>query len=317
MSWLTKAEAKSGASVSADNNAAAKTVLAWLKTRGNVVTLTHVHPIETVYSQNGITCCQEYDYVSEEVRGVALDLAEWLARYLQEDTTVVWDMFGLDKDGEIHTCQCTYGTAASGTAKLGYKKGGNGTGTYTTNNQTYPTFVSSTTASGAGRKVDVANSRANEADGYRVTVNTTVYFCPQYNIYARDMNPAFIPCPPNEAKNGVVTSTSKEKVLVAYDGNAPVYQNTETVVREYRYLTASEAATKVNAVAANASRTIDVRVTVSWSTSGNTSYKNIQVRGGGTNGTTAATDITATSRPMGNGYYVVSASEVTYQVTTS
>ena len=316
MSWLTKSEAKSGAGVSADNNTTAKTVFEWLKTRRNAVTLSHVHPIETVYSKNGITCKQEYDHETVEIRGITLDLAEWLAMYLQEDTSVVWDMYGLDKDGEIHTCQCTYGPAASGTQKLGYKKGENGTGTWTSNYETYPTAISGVNAIGAGRKVEVGNARANEADGYRVTVNTTVYFCPHYNTYARAMNPAFIPCPPNEAKNGVVTSTSKEKVLVAYDGNTPVYQNTTSVVREYRYMTASEAATKVNAVASNGSRVIDVRVAVSWGTGG-TTYKNIQVRGGGTNGTTAATDITATSRPMGNGYYVVSASEIKYQVTNS
>ena len=316
MAWLSKEDAKSGAGVSDNNNAAAKTVFAWLKTRKNAVTLSHVHRIETVYSKNGITCKQEYDHETVEIRGITLELAEWLAFYLQEDTSVVWDMYGLDKDGEIHTCQCTYGPAASGTRKLGYKKGGNGTNTATSNSVTYPTPISDVNATGAGRKVEVGNARANEADGYRVTVVTIVYFCPQYDSFARDFNLAFIPCPLNEAKNGVVVSTNKQKVLVAYDGNTPVYQNTTSVEREYRYMTASEAAAKVEAVASNGSRVIDVRVTVSWGTGG-TTYKNIQVRGGGTNGTTAATDITATSRPMGNGYYVVSASEITYQVTTS
>lgn len=315
MAWLSKEDAKSGAGVSDDNNAAAKTVFAWLKTRKNAVTLSHVHPIETVYSKNGISCKQEYDHETVEIRGITLKLAEWLAFYLQEDTSVVWDMYGIDKDGEIHTCQCTYGPAASGTQKFLYRKGGNGTNTVTTNYQTYPTPISDVDATGAGRKVEVGNARANEADGYRVTVDTIVYFCPQYNT-TRDFNLAFIPCPPNEAKNGVVVSKNKQKVLVAYDGNTPVYQNTTSVVREYRYMTASEASAKVEAVASNDSRVIDVRVVVSWGTGG-TTYKNIQVRGGGSNGTTAATDITATSRPMGNGYYVVSASEITYQVTTS
>jgi len=316
MAWLSKADAKSGAGVTADTNAAAKSVLAWLKDRMHVVPLSHTHPIETVYSKNGISCKQEYDHETVEIRGITLDLSEWLALYLQEDTSVVWDMYGLDKDGEIHTCQCTYGPAASGTLKMGYKKGGNGTGTWTSDSVTYPTAISGVNATGAGRKVEVGNARANEADGYRVTVDTIIYFCPQYNTYARDMNPAFIPCPPNEAKNGMVVSTNKQKVLVAYDRNTPVYQNTTSVVREYRYMTASEAAAKVDAVASNGSRVIDVRVVVSWGTGG-TTYKNIQVRGGGTDGATAATDISATSRPMGNGYYVVSASEITYQVTTS
>ena len=316
MAWLSKADAKSGAGVTADTNAAAKSVLAWLKDRMHVVPLSHTHPIETVYSKNGISCKQEYDHETVEIRGITLDLAEWLALYLQEDTSVVWDMYGLDKDGEIHTCQCTYGPAASEVRRLGYKKGGNGTNTATTNAVTYPTPISDVNATGAGRKVEVGNARANEADGYRVTVDTIVYFCPQYDIFARDLNPAFIPCPPNEAKNGMVVSKNKQKVLVAYDGNTPVYQNTTSVVREYRYMTASEAAAKVDAVASNGSRVIDVRVAVSWGTGG-TTYKNIQVRGGGSNGTTAATDITPTSRPMGNGYYVVSASEITYQVTTS
>ena len=316
MGWMTLAEAQAGANTTESTNAAAKTVFAWLKTRKHAVTISHVHPIETVYSRNGITCKQEYDHETVEIRGIALDLAEWLAMYLQEDTSVVWDMYGLDKDGEIHTCQCTYGPAGPVTRTLGYRKGGNGTGTWTTDYHNYPVMVSSTTDTRAGRKVEVSNARANEADGYRVTVDTIVYFCPKYDTYARTFNPAFIPCPPNEAKDGIVVSTNKQKVLIAYEVDKPIYQNTTSVVKEYRYLTASEAATKVNEVASNGSRVIDVRVVVSWGTSG-TTYKNIQVRGGGTNGTTAATDITATSRPMGNGYYVVSANEVTYQVTNS
>lgn len=317
MAWLSLAQAKSKANVTANSLAAAKTVITWLTENGYCFSTAHVHPINTTFSRSGISFKQELDVESFEIHGITKDLAEWLCRWRQEDTTIVWDMYGIDSKGEIYTVEATYGKPYFTTSSVYYWIGGAGN-SKSVSGANRPVAISSTADnSDAGIRVELENGRANEAGGWHVTMTRTVFFCPDYSSNSSGrMNPAFIPVPPKEASDGIVVSTNKQKTLVAYDGGTPVYQNVTQTVREYRYLTAAAAATKVTSEAKNASRVIDVRVLVSWGTGGST-YKNVQVRGGGSNGTTAATDVVPTSRPMGNGYYCVSANEITYQVTTS
>ena len=310
MSWITLAEARTGANTSASTNAAAKLIATWLEGLKAGYEVSHDHPTETVFSRDGISLVQEMDISVKEYRGLAKDLAEFLAQYLQENNTRKWKMYGITSNGEMYESETTYGgPASSAKAYLYYWLGGAGQ-TKSVSTSFYPPTD--------GLMVEAHAERANSADGWMVRAIATSYTVPDpgYHSNNRTVNKAFIPCPPTEAKNGVVVSQSKQKTYVSNDGTNSVYQNVTTVVREYRCLTQAEANTKVTSEAASNSKTYDVRVLVSWGTLGSY-YKNMQVRGGGDDGQTAATDKVATSRPQGDGLYTVSVNEVTYQVTFS
>lgn len=316
MGWITLAQARAGAGTTANSNAAAKLVADWLDQQGAKIVTASNTVTSKAFSGHGIDCTQTRATETAEYRALARDLAEWLARWLGEDTTVEWDMFGVDANGNVHQCICIYGPPSTSTAKLAYYKGGTGNYIWTSAAHPHPSKYTGTEQIGTpGRLVTAAAERANPADGWRVVVNSSVYMCPDYSN-VRTENKAFIPAVPNEAQNGIVTSRRKEKVCVNSEGTA-VYQNTTTVEREYRYLTETEAAAKVTSESSQASKTYDARVRTSWSTGGAETYKNVTVRGGGADGRTAATDKVAVSRPMENGYYVVTVTETTYQATTT
>ena len=315
MGWITLAEAQAGANTTESTNAAAKLIAEWLNDQNAAFVISHDHPTETVYSRDGITFQQEKDVSVVEYRGLARDLAEFLSRYLGENNIRQWMMYGIDAQGEIHEVEATYGSPDSQYQNVMYYWiGGSGGIQYLSqiSSKLGRLFYPPTD----GRLVEVTAQRANAADGWMARATTTDFIAPSYNSKDRVINKAFMPLPPTEAWDGVIVSQNKSKTLVAYDGTTPVYQNVSTVVREYRYLSLAQASEKVSSEASNASRSIDVRVLVSWGTSG-TTYKNVTVRGGGSNGMTAATDKVPTSRPQGHGLYTVSVNEITYQVTTS
>ena len=315
MGWITLTQARNGAGVTEYSNAGAKLIAEWLEGQNACVPVSEEHPTNTVYSREGISLKQEVDVQVVEYRGLTKGLAKHLALYLKEDNTRQWLMYGIDQFNNIHEAEITYGPPNNSWANsLYYWVGGAGGYKYVNdlNNKLGHYFYPPTD----GKAVEAEAQRSNAADGWIVRATTTQYIAPSYTDVSRDINKAFIPVPPAEAWNGVTVSQNKQKTFVAYDGSTPVYQNTTTVVKEYRYLTLSQASSKVTSEAANNSRTFDVRVVVSWGTGG-TTYKNITVRGGGTNGSTAATDKVATSRPQGHGLYTVSVNEITYQVTTS
>ena len=318
MGWITLAEARTGANTNASTNAAAKLIATWLEGQGAGFTTSHDHPTDNIFSRDGIAFVQEMDIVVKEYRGIAKDLADFLAQYLNENNTRKWKMYGLTTTGDIHEVEATYGPPASANvATLYYWQGGAGTVKSLTNLSAK--LGSSFYPPTDGTQVVANAQRANASDGWMVRVVNTSYIMPQYGYanQARTVNKAFIPLPPNEAWNGVVVSEHKEKTFLTYDGNTPVYQNVTTVVREYRYLTLAQATAKVTSETASNSKTLDVQVQVSWSSSGGTVTKNVVVRGGGTNGKTAATDKVPTSRPQGDGLYTVSVNEITYQVSNS
>lgn len=318
MGWITLAQAQTGASTTDSTNAAAKLIATWLDGQNACVNVSHTHPTNTVYSRDGITLQQEMDVQVVEYRGLAKDLADFIAQYLNENNTRQWRMYGIDTYNNIHEAEITYGQPSTSSANTVYYWIGEAGG-YKYVTDIYQKLGHSFYPPTDGKAVEAEAQRSNAADGWVVRVTTTLYPVPSpysYTSSARTINKAFIPVPPAEAWNGVTVSENKQKTFVAYDGNTPVYQNVTTVVKEYRYLTLAQASAKVTSEAANNSRTLDVRVVVSWGTGG-TTYKNITVRGGGTNGTTAATDKVATSRPQGEGLYTVSVNEITYQVTTS
>lgn len=315
MGWITLSEAQAGANTTESTNESAKLIAEWLNDQNAACVIAHDHPTETVYSRDGITFQQEKDVSVVEYRGLARDLAEFLSRYLGENNTRQWMMYGIDAQSEIHEVEATYGSPDSKYLNgMYYWIGGAGGAKQLTGIKTilgsyfYPPTD--------GRLVAVTAQRANAADGWMARATTTDFIAPSYGSNVRKINKAFLPLPPTEAWNGVIVSQNKSKTLVAYDGTTPVYQNVSTVVREYRYLSLAQASAKVSSEASNASRSIDVRVLVSWGTNG-TTYKNVTVRGGGDNGKTAATDKVPTSRPQGHGLYTVSVNEITYQVTTS
>lgn len=319
MGWITLAQARTGANTSASTPAAAQAIATWLAGQNACTTVSHTHPANTVYSREGISLQQELDVKVLEYRGLAKDLAEFLARYLAEDTTRQWIMFGIDQFNGIHEVEITYGDPSTSSASaVYYWIGGAGSQKSVGSISTKLGHVFYPPATGL--QVATEAQRANAADGWMVRVTTTEYIAPSYTgsgSNARTINKAFIPVPPNEAWEGVTVSKSKQKTFIAYDGSTPVYQSVETVVKEYRYLTETQASAKVESECAQNSKTYDVRVQTSWSSSGGALYKNIQLRGGGNNGSTAATDKIATSRPMGHGLFVVTVNEVTYQGTTS
>lgn len=315
MGWITLEEAQTGAGTTATTNEAAKLIATWLDGHGFGYVVSDNRPVDTVYSRDGIDLKQERRIVVKEYRGIARSLAKFLSEYLYENTTVQWTLYGITNTEDIHEVEITYGPPKSSHVDaLSYYIGGSGANKWLLNiyaylgHYYYPPDT--------GTLVEAAAQRVNAADGWMVRVTTTTYIAPNYASSSRTINKAFIPLPPTEAWNGIVVSRSKQKTFICDDRNTPVYQSIETVVREYRYLTKSQADAKVDSEAANNSKTYDVRVVVSWGTSGTTT-KNITIRGGGTNGSTPATDKVATSRPQGRGLYTVTVNEITYQGTTS
>ena len=318
MGWITLSQALSGAGVGAGVSSyeAAQLVATWLQNQGAQAQISTTHPVITLYSRDGISLKQRQSVRVVEYRGLAQDLANGLALYLPEDNTRQWSMYGIDQAGNIHEAEITYGPAgAYATDSLLYKIGGTGAIKAVSGIHTMLGYYFYPPTD--GKKIEVDTHRSNAADGWAARVVTTDFYAPSYSADGanfREINKAFIPVPPREAWEGVIVSKDARKTFIADDFGTPVFQNITTVEKEYRYLSLAQAAEKVSSEAASNSRTIDVRVHVTW---GQNTYKNITVRGGGATGVDAATDKVATCRPQGHGLFTVTVNETTYQVTTS
>ena len=305
MGWITLAEAQTGASTSASTNAAAKLIATWLDNQGAGVVISQRSPTETLFSRDGISLVQKYSQVVTEYRGLSKDLAVFLGDHLPEDSTKEWTMFGITAQGEVYVATATYGPAATWTSTMTYWKGETGSSNTTASSFNYPNPDT------GGIRVETDCYRANEADGWRVRVTKTAFVAPDYHAWSRDYNKAFIPAPP--ATDGIVVSSSKVKQYLAPN----CYQNINTMVTEYRFLTAAEAATKIGNLAASGSRVYAESIPVSWSTSSGTTYMTVQIRGGTSGSTSVGTDVQATSRPDGNGYFTVTATTISYNGSSS
>ena len=304
-SWITLAQARAGAGTTASTNAAAKLIATWLDGLDSGVPLSKSSPTDILFSRDGISLVQKYSREVTEYRALAEDLADFLKEYLPEDSTKEWTMFGITAQGEVHVATATYGPASNSTSRLSYYKGETGSSYTTTGSFTYPDY------STGGVRVEAESYRANEADGWRVRVTKTTFFAPNYSFWNRAYNKSFIPAPPTT--DGVVVSSSKVKQFLGPN----CYQNINTTVTEYRFLTASEAASKIAALAASGSRVYAESIPISWSSTGGTTYMTVQVRGGTSGSTSVGTDVQATSRPDGNGYFTVTATAISYNGSTS
>lgn len=308
MAWITLAEARAASGASGDTAADAKAIAGWLAENGASFETSSHKSQNLIFARDGMSFVQAVATTVVEYRGLAQDCADFLAEHLNEDDTRSWNFYGVSASGEVYCVEATYGPPASSSVNGAYYKVGE-TGSWKLRSKTVylPTN---------GTSVDAQASRANDSGGYLVSATTTVYEAPDYHSSARKVNVAFIPVPPTEASSGIVVSVGKTKTYLSSDHGTDVFQNTTTVVKEYRYLSSQEAEAKVASEQASNSRTYDVSVVVSWGSQG-TYTKNIQTRGGANAGRTAATDKTAVSRPMGDGLCCVTVTETTYQVTTS
>lgn len=304
MGWITLAEARTGAGTDASTNAAAKLVAAWLDEQESGVVLSRTSPTDTLFSRDGISLVQKYTQVVTEYRGLAQDLAVFLGEFLPEDSTKEWTMFGITAQGEVHVANATYG-AVRDTVTLRYCKGETGSFLFTSVQHPRPDY------STGGVKVEAESYRANEAEGWRVRVTKRTFLAPDYASQYRDYNKSFVPAPPTT--DGVVVSSSKVKQYLG----PGCYQNINTTVTEYRFLTAAEAATKIANLVASGSRVYAESIQISWSSSSGATYMTVQVRGGTNGSTSVGTDVQATSRPDGNGYFTVTATAISYNGSSS
>ena len=315
MGWITLAAAQEAVGTTANTNEAANLIATWLQDVCARTPISRTYPVITVYSRDGIALKQERAVTVVEYRGLDKTLAKFLAHYLEEDNTCQWTMYGIDQMGGIHEAEVTYGPPSTTYADtLFYWIGGSGTRKQVDaiHSKLGRYFYPPT----SGTSVHADAQRANASDGWMVRTTSTSYAAPSYAALQRTINMAFIPFPPNEAWVGVVVSESGQKTMIADGVHAPVFQSVKTVTREYRYLSLAQASDKVTSETETNSRTFEVQVMVVQSTGGNV-YRTVTVRGGGSDGGTAATDKVATSRPQANGLYTVSVNEITYQVTTS
>ena len=313
MSWMTKADAQTLSGISTINdNATATQFVTWARTNGYCVRVAYSSEAARLYNDNGISLTQTISTSVYEIRGLERDFATNLAQYLTSDTTRRWTYYAVDANGDVQAVQVNEAPPAAATKTVYYRLGGSTTWK-SKSGVTVPD-------SEINARVAVARaSRVNDAGCWRVNLTYTTYqHLPYNNSATRVGGNWFIPIPMAEATNGLVVSQSATKTFVSYDGSTPIYQKETTVVKEYRYLTETEAASKVQSETASNSRTYDVKCQVSWSSSGGTTYKNVQVRGGGTDGRTAATDKTAVSRLVSKEMgWCVTVTETTYQGTTS
>lgn len=158
-----------------------------------------------------------------------------------------------------------------------------------------------------GSKTDYVPSRANEADGWHVTKTVTVYSAASATGWSTTR--------PSVTSSGIIVSEDASKQFLAMDafGNNN-YQNEETVVREYPFLTYAEAHDKVASEKAAGSRVYDIQIATSWSTTeGIKSWRNVTVRGGTSSPGSKGTDKVPVLRYDGpERGWVVTVTETTY-----
>ena len=158
-----------------------------------------------------------------------------------------------------------------------------------------------------GSKTDYVPSRANEADGWHVTKTVTVYSAASATGWTTTR--------PAVTSTGIIVSEDASKQFLAAGVlGAKVYQNEETVVREYPFLTYAEAHAKVASEKAAGSRVYDEQIPTSWSTlEGVKAWRNVTVRGGANGSTSHGTDKVPTLRYDGpERGWVVTVTATTY-----
>lgn len=241
MGWITLAEAQAGAQTTDLSTEAAELIAAWLGARHDEVMVSAEMSDELLYGQHGISLRQRVSVVRREYRGLAADLAVFLADYLPKDNTAVrtwcavWNATYANStysNIEFDTCAVTGGP-----------DGGANTVTYHPTGKQSPAIAVATTGLSTGLRRTATASRANDADGYVVVTETYVYDAP----YSPDAYPRF--CPKSypvkgsgdSLATGVVVSKSNNRQFVFSYSNSPLYVTEATEVVEYRNLTQTQA----------------------------------------------------------------------------
>lgn len=202
-----------------------------------------------IYNAHGIALRQTVTTTRTTYRALTRDLAERLADGLGSDNTLThrWSAVyaatwsssrysNLDYD----VLEFTAGPLSSATSSWAYRPGGVGSGI--SRSMKLPT---------EGRVVEAAAARANEADGWTVTVTATTYSAPPYVE-----NGMFWPgTPPPQSSTagdvaGVALSYSARRQFLFSISGVPLVETTATSTVEYRHLTFEQAASIVSGATA-------------------------------------------------------------------
>lgn len=245
MAWMSKAYAvgQSGAE-------AASGVYSWLDGIGAVVKTDHAKTTGKFYSRK-FSLVQDVTTDTREIRGLAQDLAEFLADGLVSDNTrddVYLAFAEAEKSGSnyklvrLDRVDVVVGPRSASTTRVKIYVGGS---SYSSERAVYmPT---------EGRVATATARRANEAGGWAVTYVVTTYGVP----YTADARNVFTP--ETDAFDGIVGSTldvvgkSSSRTFVFTFANATLYQTEDTTVYEAKGLTRSAAEAMVAANTADAS----------------------------------------------------------------
>ena len=241
MGWTTLAEAQAGAQTTDLSTEAAELIAAWLGARHDEVIVSAEMSDELLYGQHGISLRQRVSVMRREYRGLAADLAVFLADYLPNDNTAVRTWCAV---WNATYANSTYSNVEFDTFTVtGGPDGSTNTVTYHPTGQQSPAIAVATTGLSTGFRRTATASRANDADGYTVVAETYVYYAP----YSPDINPRF--CPKSypvkgngdSLATGVVVSKSNNGQFVFSYSNSPLYVTEATEIVEYRNLTQTQA----------------------------------------------------------------------------
>lgn len=334
MSWTTEADITNEYELqSVTDFTTAKAVWDRLLEIGRAFATAHSTARVVRYSANGIALIQRVEHRTQTVGGLSRDFAQTLADNLNYSNVVdhtFFGFYGTSSSYGVATVRVPCGPFSSSKLDVYYFIG---------SDTSYKRPSTSTVCyPGDGQTHTATAQRSDDADGWTVTLEIENYISP-VNVRTPDVAWGTVSartpvetrnfCPetnnggstvyrPGEVSSGVAISRQHRKVYVAKDGTTSVFQNQTTVVKEYRYLNANEAESLVSSESAANSKCLDVSVLVSWNSSGSTVTKNVTVRGGGTDGKTAATDKEASARFDGDErQWTVTVVETTWQVTTS
>lgn len=264
MAWIALAEANAACGAEEGENAAAADVLAWLDGIGAVVRTSHESATLRLYDRT-FHLRQDVSTDAREIRGLAHDLAEWLADGLQSDTTVQRTYYALVSGSFSNNAWtsvdavpviATTGPDADEKKVVHYHPAGIGNG-----------FARKMSLPTEGRTVAANARRTNEADGWTVALTETVYGVP----YTPDEKNVFVTEVVDPMAVGSVVSKASSRTFVFSFSGAVLFQTETTTVTEFAFLSKAEADEKV---AANTSDAQYVRV--SKSSSGVTVYREVK-----------------------------------------
>lgn len=265
MGWITLAEANAACGAEEEGgSAAAADVLAWLDGIGAVVRTSHESATLRLYDRK-FHLRQDVATDTREIRGLAHDLAEWLADELQVDTTVQRTYYALVSGAwsnnawtSIDAVPVTVTTGPDADTKTTVRFYPAGSGGGVARTMYLPT---------EGRTVVANARRANEADGWTVALTETVYGVP----YSPDAKSVFAPGVVDTMAVGSVVSKSSSRTFVFSFNGSVLFQTETTTVTEFAFLSADEAAAKVSENTSDAQY-----ISVSKSSSGMTVYREVK-----------------------------------------